>query len=45
MMYVFYGYPAEVPRRLCDENDIIIHSIKIELILFLEYEDFEDVFF
>src|SRR6266498_4737633 len=44
-MYVFYGYSAEVPRRSCDENDIIIYFIKIELILFLEYEDFEDVFF
>ena len=44
-MYVFYGYPAEVPRRPCDENDITIHSIKIKLILSLEYEDFEDIFF
>ncbi len=44
MMYVFYGYSAEVPRRLCDENDIIIYSIGIELTLFLEYEDFEDIF-
>ncbi len=43
-MYAFYSYPAEVPRRLCDENNIIIHFIGIELILFLEYEDFEDVF-
>ncbi len=43
-MYIFYGHPAEVPRRLCDKNDIIIYSIGIELILFSEYEDFEDVF-
>ncbi len=45
MVYVFYGHSAEVPRKSCDENDIIIHSIRIELILSLEYEDFEDVFF
>ncbi len=44
-MYAFYGYPAEVPRRLYNENNITIHSIEIELILSLEYEDFEDIFF
>jgi len=43
-MYVFYDYSAEVPRRLCDKNNITIYSIKIELILFLEYEDLEDIF-
>ncbi len=43
-MYVFYSYPAEVPRRLYDENDITIHSIRTKLILSLEYEDFEDIF-
>ncbi len=43
-MYVFYDHPAEVPRRLYDENNITIYYIKIELILFLEYEDFEDIF-
>ncbi len=44
-VYVFYGYPAEVPRRSCDKNDIIIYFVEIKLILFSEYEDFEDVFF
>jgi len=44
MVYTFYGYSAEVPRRSCDENNIIIYSIKIKLILPLEYEDFEDIF-
>ncbi len=43
-VYAFYGYPAEVPRRSCDENDITIYSIRIELILPLEYENFEDIF-
>ncbi len=43
-MYVFYDYSAEVPRRLCDKNNITIYFIKIELILSLEYEDFEDIF-
>src|SRR6266536_3790206 len=45
MIYVFYGHFAEVPRRLYDENDIIIYFIKIKLILPLKYEDFEDIFF
>ncbi len=44
-MYTFYDYPTEVPRRSCDENNITIYSIKIELILSLEYENFEDIFF
>ncbi len=43
-MYAFYGYPAEVPRRPCDKNNITIYSIGTELILLLEYEDFEDIF-
>ncbi len=44
-MYTFYNHPAEISRRLCDENDITIYSIGIELILPSEYEDFEDIFF
>ncbi len=43
-MYAFYSHLAEVPRRPCDENDITIHFIKIELILSLKYEDFENIF-
>ncbi len=43
-IYAFYGHPAEIPRRLCDENDITIHSIGIELTLPSKYEDFEDIF-
>ena len=43
-MYAFYGHSAEVPRRSCDENDIIIYFIRIELTLPLKYEDFEDIF-
>jgi len=44
-VYAFYNYLAKVLRRLYDENNIIIYSIKIELTLLLEYEDFEDIFF
>jgi len=44
-VYAFYGYSAEIPRRSCDENDITIYFIGIELILSSEYEDFEDIFF
>ncbi len=43
-MYAFYNHPTKIPRRLYDKNNITIHSIKIELILPLDYEDFEDVF-
>ena len=43
-VYVFYGHPAEVPRRSYDENDITIYSVGTELTLPSEYEDFEDVF-
>ena len=43
-VYAFYSHPAEVPRRLYDENDITIYSIKTELILPSEYENFEDIF-
>ena len=45
MVYAFYDHPAEVPRRLCDENNITIHFIKIELTLPSEYENFENIFF
>ncbi|SRR6266511_829943 len=44
-IYVFYGYPAEVPRRSCDKNNNNIYFIRIKLILSSEYEDFEDIFF
>ena len=43
-MYAFYNYPAEVPRRLYDKNNITIYFIKTELILSSKYEDFEDIF-
>ncbi len=44
-MYIFYGYPAEIPRRSYDENNITIYFIEIELTLFLEYKNFENIFF
>ncbi len=44
-MYIFYDYSAKIPRKLYNKNDITIYSIKTELILSLEYEDFENIFF
>ncbi len=43
-MEVGKRWRLEVPRRSYDKNNNIIYSIKIELILFLEYENFEDIF-
>ena len=44
MIYTFYNHPAEVPRRLYEKNNIIIYSVRTELILSLKYENFEDIF-
>jgi len=43
-VYAFYGYPAEVPRKLYNKNNITIHFVETKLILPSEYENFEDIF-